>query len=173
MTPSAPTIPPPLWHRVEDGFLVTCMVALLLVSFSQIALRNVFSVTLFWADPFMSHLVLFIGFLGALNATRQNKHVKMDAIQRFLPPTFKCLTLTLSHLFSTAICAVLAWHAYRFVADEYTFSTVAFSDIAAWKLQIVFPVVFAAMTLRYGRYTLDSAITLARLYTQPNQLLDE
>lgn len=152
--------------KIEDGLLVVCMTILLTLSIGQIVLRNSLSITLLWADPFIRHLVLWIGLLGALNATRHEKHVKIDALQRLMPYHIKTLVIALTHLFSTAICAFLAWHAWRFVADERTFSTLAFADIAAWKLQLVFPFVFAALCLRYGWYC---ARSLAALRNTPNR----
>jgi len=168
MKPPSPT-PTSFWFRVEDGFLVACMVTLLLLSFSQIFLRNAFSITLLWADPLIRHLVLWIGFIGALGATRRDRHVKMDAMQRLFSPKIRSLSTIISHLFSFVVCALLSWHAGRFVADEYAYSTKAFSDIAAWKLQLVFPLVFTAMALRYARYTLSSVVAVFGTTTQPDQ----
>lgn len=165
MSPSAPKIAK-FFDQLEDGLLVLCMAILLFLSIGQIALRNVLSLTLPWADPFIRHLVLWIGLLGALSATRHNKHVKIDALQRLLPPKVKALTTAITHLFSTATCALLAHYAWRFVADERAYSTLAFAGIAAWKVQLVFPIVFAALGLRYSRYTAASLAALKKSFNR-------
>ncbi len=155
MKPS-PSTKTPLLYKVEDGLLVACMTILLFVSIGQIALRNTFSLILPWADPFIRHVVLWVGLLGALSATRHNKHVKIDALQHLMSSRIKYFVSAITQLFSTLICLLLTWHAGRFIADERAFSTMAFGDIAAWKLQLVFPFVFAGLSLRYGRYTINS-----------------
>jgi C4-dicarboxylate transporter, DctQ subunit len=160
-----------LFDQLEDGLLVLCMAILLFLSIGQIALRNTLSLTLPWADPFIRHLVLWIGLLGALGATRHDKHVKIDALQRLLPPKIKASTTVITHLFSTAICALLAHHAWRFVADERAYSTLAFAGIAAWKVQLVFPIVFAALSLRYGRYTATSLTALRKSFKSRQALI--
>jgi len=159
---STTTTSPPLLHRVEDAALVFLVCVLLLVSFAQILLRNFFGLTLLWADPFVRHLVLWIGFLGALIATRQDKHVKIDALLHLFSPRLKKLAQIFCFFISTAVCTLLAWTASRFVADEREFATQAFNGFAAWKLQLVFPLVFAAMALRYARYGIESIVSLIK-----------
>jgi hypothetical protein len=59
------------------------------------------------------------------------------------------------------VCCLLAYHGYRFVADEYEYGTDAFSDLPAWIFQTVIPFAFGAIAVRYGTYTLlDLAVAL-------------
>lgn len=142
--------------------MVLLVCVLLLVSFAQILLRNFFGLTLLWAEPFVRHLVLWLGFIGALIATRQDKHVKIDALLHLFPPRLKKLVQIFCSFFSAAVCTLLAWTALRFVADEREYATQAFDGFAAWKLQLVFPLVFAAMALRYARYGIGSMVSLLK-----------
>ncbi len=136
-------------HRLEEGLLLVLMACMLLLAFGQIALRNLFDITILWADPLVRHLVLWTSFLGALIATRQGRHIRIDALWRILPPAGRRLAHMLTSLCSAVVCAVMSWVAVRFVADERTFGDVGLFDLPVWLFQLVFPLTFGLMALRF------------------------
>ena len=123
--------------------------SLLVLTCGQILLRNLFSITLLWAEPLVRHLVLWIGFLGALIATRLDKHIRIDALLRLLPSRIQPICLAITRLFAAAIALLLAWTAIRFIADEMEFGTMAFLAVPSWIAQLVFPICFGLMALRF------------------------
>ncbi|MEE2656867.1 MAG: TRAP transporter small permease [Candidatus Latescibacterota bacterium] len=140
----------PLHHRIEEGVLVAIVALLLLLSFSQILLRNIFGVTLLWADAAVKHIVLWASFIGALIATRTGRHIRIDALLRFLPPSVRASVERLSDLIASLVCALLAWHGTRFVLDERSMDLGdAFLGLPRWIAQLIFPAVFGAMALRF------------------------
>jgi TRAP-type C4-dicarboxylate transport system permease small subunit len=141
-------------HRLEDGLLVLLMAGLLIVAFAQILLRNLFSVALPWADPLMRHLVLWAGFSGALIAARLDRHIAIDALSRFFSPRQRCLAGFITHLFSAFVCLVLAWTAIQFLSDERASGTRAFFDLPTWQLQLVFPLSFGLLAVRFAHRAL-------------------
>ena len=141
---------PGCWLRkVEDGVLFLLMSALLLLSFSQIVSRNLFDHTILWADPLIRHLVLWASFVGAFIATREDKHIRIDALWRILPAPARCLTQAFTSLFAAGVCSILCWIAIRFVSDERAFGDLGFLDIPVWILQLIFPLALGLMALRF------------------------
>ena len=136
-------------HRLEEGVLVVLMACMLLLAFGQIVLRNLFDTTILWADPLIRHLVLWTSFLGALIATRLGRHIHIDALWRILPPAGRRLARMLTSLCSVVVCAVMSWVAVRFVADERTFGDMGVFDLPVWIFQLVFPLAFGLMALRF------------------------
>ena len=136
-------------ERVEDGTLATLVGTLVVVACSQIALRNLFSVTLFWADPVVRHLVLWSGFVGAIVATRESKHIRIDFMLRFCSIRARNWIQLAANLCSSAVCLVLFIVAVRFVVDERAFGYRGVFDIPVWYLQLVFPATFGAMAARF------------------------
>jgi C4-dicarboxylate transporter DctQ subunit len=65
--------------RVETAIVVLFISAMLVIAFLQIFLRNVFTTGLTWGDLILRNLVLWIGFIGATLATREGKHINIDA----------------------------------------------------------------------------------------------
>ena len=136
-------------EKVEDGTLVALVGALVVVAFSQIAFRNLFSVTLAWADPLVRHLVLWSGFVGAIVATRERRHIKIDFLLRFCSKRARHGLHLATGLCSSGVCLVLFVAAVGFVLDEQEFGYRGVFDIPVWYLQLIFPATFGLMTVRF------------------------
>ncbi len=138
-------------HKLEEGLLAALMSVLVLLTAFQILLRALFSVTLPWADPLIRHLVLWTGFLGAMVACRLDKHIRIDALLRLSPPRWSGALEAAGSLFAAGVCVLLVWTAIRFVADERSYGTVSFGDVSTWLLQLIFPLAFGVMAVRFLR----------------------
>lgn len=136
--------------QIEKLLLSAMLTAMIVVAFLQIVLRNFFDTGLPWGDSFVRYLVLWVGFIGAALATREGSHINIDVLSRWLPGASKTVNLLVIHLFSCLICAVLAYASFVFVRNEHLLEGAAFFDIPVWLLQLVLPVTFALMTLRYA-----------------------
>ena len=86
---------------VESGLLIFILSMMILLAFLQVILRNLFSTSFFWGDPLLRHWVLWIGFLGASLAARENRHISIDALYRILPPTWKRIVHVITFIFSS------------------------------------------------------------------------
>lgn len=150
------TPPPPLIQRcinglrwLEDAVLVSLLSGMLLLAVTQILLRNGFDMGLVWADGLLRMMVMWIGLLGAMIAARDNRHVSIDLLTRYLPKKLGHAAQSLGLFFACAICALVAWHSGLFVLDERTAGTTMFSDLPAWWGELVLPLGFAVMALRF------------------------
>jgi TRAP-type C4-dicarboxylate transport system permease small subunit len=136
-------------HRAEDGLLALLLGALVLLAPLQIVLRNFFDAGWVWADPFLRVLVLWIALLGALAASRQDKQIAVDIVSKFLSQRARAVVGTLTGLFTTLVCGVVAYHSWLFVAAEREFGSKAFGDVPAWLCQSVIPFAFAMIAVRH------------------------
>jgi C4-dicarboxylate transporter DctQ subunit len=150
-----------LIHGLEDGIMVLLLVTMILLAFGQIILRNVFDTGFIWLDPMLRVMVLWIGLLGAMVATRVDKHIRIDVLTRLLPPKLRILSHALTLVFAAIISGIIAWHSYLFVMSEMEYGGNAFSGIPAWTLETIIPFSFAVMTLRFG---LEALLHLGRLF---------
>ena len=116
-------------HTIEDGLLVCLLLAMLLLASSQIFLRNLFEIGLVWADPLLRIFVLWLGLLGALAASRDNKHITIDVLTRLMPARVRTLTHIFTSLFTATVCGLIAYHSVRFVLLEYETATVAVAGL--------------------------------------------
>ena len=139
-----------LIHRIEDGLLALLLSGMIILASGQIILRNLLEVGFTWADPLTRVLVLWVGLLGALAASREDKHIAIDVLSRFLPPRLRFGAKAITSLFTAAVCGIVAYHAGRFVALEREAQLVAFGGIPVWILESVIPFAFGLIALRYG-----------------------
>lgn len=136
-------------HRIEELLLVFLVTCLLVLTCGQIILRNLFSISFIGIESLVRHLVLWLGLAGALLATRMDKHIRIDAALRLLPPKARALALSFADILTTGICGLLAFVAWRFAMDEREYGGMAFFSFPAWIAQLCFPLVFGLMALRF------------------------
>lgn len=136
-------------YRAECLFMALLLVGMVLIATTQILLRNFFDMGLIWADPLLRVLLLWLGLLGAMAASRDDKHIAIDLLTRLLPARMIPWAKAITSLFTAGVCAVVAYHCARFVIAEYQYRTPAFSGIPAWVLELILPVAFALIALRY------------------------
>lgn len=136
-----------IW-AVENTALYLIVAVLLGLSVYQIVLRNVFDSGLYWADPLLRVLVLWLAMFGAMVATRETGHIRIDALTHYLSPRLKPLANLVVSLFSAAVCFVAAWYGYLFVLDEREYGMTAFAEVPAWLCQSIIPFGLAVIGLR-------------------------
>ena len=69
----------------EDALLVLILSTMVLLAAGQIILRNFLDVGFIWGDELLRMLVLWLAVAGALAASRSDKHISIDVLNRFLP----------------------------------------------------------------------------------------
>ena len=137
-------------HRVETTILVLLLSAMIALAGTQILLRNLFDSGLSWSDPLLRVLVLWVGMLGAMIATQQDKHIRIDLLSRYISPAWRQYTARLNNLFSAIVCGLLAWHSGRFVYFEWQDGATLVNNIPIWIAEAILPFGFGVMTLRFA-----------------------
>jgi TRAP-type C4-dicarboxylate transport system permease small subunit len=135
--------------RIEDALLVLLLTGMVLLAFLQIALRNLAEISIAWGDPMLRILVLWLALAGAIAATRDDNHIRIDLLSRLVPGKLWGIFNFLTNMVSASVCGVVAWHAFRFVRFEQQDGTVAFSGIPTWTLELILPVGFGIMAARF------------------------
>lgn len=144
-----------LWlHRIEDGVLVAILLAMILLAGTDILARTLFNSGIVWIAPVLRVMVLWVGLLGALLATRSREHISIDLLGRLLSKRPRALLRSVGTFFAAIICGLLAWHSQEFVKLAWEFGDTAFAKVPAWPLQLIIPISFYLMALRFALQTL-------------------
>jgi TRAP-type C4-dicarboxylate transport system permease small subunit len=123
---------------------------MILLAAGQIVLRNVWGTGFGWADEALRIMVLWVTMLGAVAASREQRHVSIDALSRYLPRWVVRWTGVVTDAFAAVVCAALAWYSYGFVAESSAANErVLGGDVPAWAVQMILPVGFALISYRY------------------------
>jgi C4-dicarboxylate transporter, DctQ subunit len=128
-----------LFYKIEFGLLIGMLGSMVLLAFMQVVLRNLFNTGLVWADTIVRHLVLWLGFVGAALATRENKHIGIDAITRFLSARTKRVVMILTSVFAAIVCYYLAAAAWEYVLEERINGGELVLGIQTWVALLIIP----------------------------------
>ena len=72
-----------IWlRRIEDALLVVLLTSMIGVAVAQIFLRNFFDSGLYWGDAAVRVMVLWVAMVGAMLASRNDEHIRIDIAER-------------------------------------------------------------------------------------------
>ncbi len=135
--------------KFESVILVATLGLMIFMAFLQVILRNFFSSGILWGDIFLRHLVLWIAFLGASLATKENRHINVDLFSRLLRHKHRRWSSFITNLFSSFISGLLARAAYIFIRYERDMETTLFLDIPTWLFMSIILIGFIIITFRF------------------------
>lgn len=148
----AASLPASQWirwlHNIEDALLALILFAMVVLASSQVIMRNLLDSGFSWGDPLLRLLVMWLGLMGAMVATRQDKHITVDALLRVLPPGLQRSARIMTKLATAMVCALLAYHSARLVAIDYEFQDMVTGQLPVWVGDLILPIAFSVMTLR-------------------------
>jgi C4-dicarboxylate transporter, DctQ subunit len=135
--------------RIEALSVTLLLSLMILFSFTQVLLRNFFNDAILWADIFTRQLVLWVGFLGASLAVRENKHISIDFLPNILPKSWGNFIQFTVNLTAGIVSGFLAFAAWRFVQFEMDGQATLFLDTPAWVFQVILPYSFGIISVRF------------------------
>ena len=136
-------------HRAEDMILDGLLLIMIGMAVTQIFLRNFFDAGIVWGDVLICILVLWIGLVGAMTASRQDKHININVVSRYLPERIRHISKSVVQFVTASICAVVTYYSLEFVRMEVEYGGKAFAAIPVWVCEAVIPAAFAVMALRH------------------------
>jgi len=149
-------------RAAEDAVLVLILSAMILLASGQIVLRNFFDIGFIWSDEALRLMVLWVAVAGAVAASRNDRHINIDVLDRFLTGRLKTLKDVLIHGFTAGISGIVAWHSFLFVRTSHEYGDVLLGSIPAWLLQAVLPVGFGLITYRYALFVVRELVRVIR-----------
>ena len=154
-------------HRAEDGLLVLLLTTMIVLAGTQILMRNLLDSGFVWIDPLLRVLVLWLALIGATVATRHNKHIRIDLLSRYFSRNTHRLIQVMVRQVSAWTCLVIAWYGMDWIRLDYEYSVTSFAGIPAWSVEIIVPLAFALIGIRYFLLSLHST----RLYCRHRKVL--
>jgi TRAP-type C4-dicarboxylate transport system permease small subunit len=136
---------------MEDTLISVMLCSMILLVLVQIGLRNFYATGITGGAEMVRHLVLWVAFLGAGIAARNGKNIRIDIAQRIFPPGGRDFIEVVTSMFTTAVCALLVYASIQFVRADYSLgTTVAFFNMPVWIFEVIIPVGYCAVMLRYA-----------------------
>ena len=134
----------------ENAVLVLLLGSLILLAVGQIVLREIFETGFFRADELIKLLVLWLAMVGSIAATRDNRHIRIDALSHLLPDKAVTAIRLFVDVFAAIVCGVIAWQAWRYLQLEIEFEDTVLINVPAWIAHAVVPGAFVLMSYRFA-----------------------
>jgi TRAP-type C4-dicarboxylate transport system permease small subunit len=134
---------------IENTALAVILSGMILLASGQILLRNFLGGGFPWADEALRLMVLWVAMLGAVAASREDRHISIDILSRFLSERFQIWASALVHAATCGVALVLAWYSWVFVAESFEYKEHLLGDLPAWVFQTILPVAFFLIAYRY------------------------
>ena len=134
---------------LENITLVTLLSGMIVLAVGEIVLREVFETGFPWSGQLLKLMVLWLAMVGSVAACRDNRHIRIDVLSHVLPDWLVRITRVLVDVFAAAVCAVIAWQAWRYLQLEIEFEDQVLVDTPAWIAHVVVPLAFALVSYRF------------------------
>lgn len=148
--------------NAEDAIVVTLFAAIVLIALSQIVLRNFFHTGFSWATPMLGVLLLWLTLSGAVVAARRNQHIAINILSRRLSPFTERIVHTVAKIFTASVCAVIAYYGAQLVQMDLESATMLFAEVPAWASELIIPISFSLLAVRYFIAAIEEVATLKR-----------
>jgi len=149
-------------RALENILLSIVLSGMILLGSAQIVMRNFAGGGIAWADESLRLMLLWLAMLGAVAASRENRHISIDVLSRVLPPGPRTGVAVLIHAFTACVATTLAWYCWVFLGESFEFEDQLLGDLPAWWFQAILPVAFALIGYRYCVHCLISLRALRR-----------
>jgi C4-dicarboxylate transporter DctQ subunit len=149
-----------LLSKIESAVLILFLSTMMLMSFTQVMLRNIFEWGFIWGDSLLRYLVFFIGLLAASLATRDEKHINIDALTKILGPKTKEVAAIVTNLFAATVTFFLARASIVFINVGLNPADTMFLDLPVRYAGYVIVICFGMMTFRFLLRTVDHLIAM-------------
>ncbi len=136
-------------EKIEDGLMVSLLLAIIGIGITQIILRNFFHSGISWADVSIRHLFFILGFMGAIVATKQGGHLAMDLAPRLLSGKPKRFIEILIQIVSCIVTAILAKATYDYVWIEKSLESFLLDGIPSYWAFAIIPIGFTLISLNF------------------------
>ena len=144
---------------VETWMVALLLGASVLLNFSLVVSRYVFSYSVNQLEEISIYLAIWLVFVGAVACDRRGQHIALDIVYHLLGPARRILLKRVADLLQSCLCLYMAWLTLGTVLFTYRLGEVSLSSLRApvWFLMLVMPPCFLILALRSLGRAIDRA----------------
>jgi TRAP-type C4-dicarboxylate transport system permease small subunit len=148
---------------IENTIAVISMTAVSLIIFGQVVSRYGFNYTPIWSEELSRFLIVWSIFIGVSIGVRNNQHIGVDAIIRFLPHRLKVASEVLLNLIGVIVLAVLIFNSIEFIQHTMEFEQLS----PAMRIPMYIP--YIAMPVGLSLSIIHFIHNIVKLFTTPDE----
>ena len=128
--------------------LGAALIGAVILNVINVVARYGFDHAMTGVDEFQIYLMVGIAFLGGLVAHIRRRHLRMDVLTRYFPPTVRTLLAWAESLLSLAVCTLLATISWNYTVKIWRIgSHSANADIPMWIPHSILAIAFTLIAL--------------------------
>jgi TRAP-type C4-dicarboxylate transport system permease small subunit len=135
--------------KIETVFLVASLIVMVLLAFLQVVLRNLFSSGILWADTFLRYLVVWVGFIGAAIATKEERHISVEVLTKFLSSLYQNIVSFVTSIAAAVVCYYLFKAAMQFLDIGLPADVKVFGNIPLSYFMVIIPIGYLLMIFHF------------------------
>jgi TRAP-type C4-dicarboxylate transport system permease small subunit len=133
--------------KIESMIAALSLFLLLSLSIFQILTRNFFNFGYPEIEIINRNLLVICGAMGAVIATSQLRHIKIDVLRAIMSERQVSLLRCPLSLFSAAVCIFMGYYAGIFVMDEWQYAPA--NERWALPFNIIYPFGFGLLSMHF------------------------
>jgi TRAP-type transport system small permease protein len=155
-----------LFFRLVEVLLVLMLSAMVIMVFGNVVLRYGFNESIISSEELSRFLFIWITFLGAIVALRENQHLGLDTVVRLLPRAGKKACYALSNLLMLLCCTLMFYGTWR----QHGINATTRSAVTELPMIWVYGVGYVA-SIAMGALILHNLVRLARGQVRDDELI--
>ncbi|MFH1824615.1 MAG: TRAP transporter large permease subunit [Candidatus Firestonebacteria bacterium] len=157
------------FHKIENTTAGILLFAMAVLPTAEIFLRKIFGTGIAGSTIYVQHLTLLVGFIGAIIATRDKRHLTLSGGIEFLPQKFSRIGILVRSIVSTMVCTGLFWASLQMVRAEISSPQRIANWLPVWVIELIMPICFLVMAFRFAislpKGTLNKVISSTGILT--------
>lgn len=145
-------------RAIETTLLILILGGLIVVAVGQIVLREFFSFGFIWANELQNVMVLWLAMIATIAACRDDRHIRIDALSRVMPPIMLRISRVIVDLFAAVVCVIIAWQVYLYIQIEIEYEDTVLVDVPAWIVHGIMPIAFLLTGYRFVVNAIKKAV---------------
>jgi C4-dicarboxylate transporter DctQ subunit len=138
------------FHQFEKFFLITATSLMILIIFFDFLLREITGSGFVWAKELSAFLMIWVGFIGASYATRENKHLVVGIPEKLFPKRILPYVSLFVNLIVFIVTIFLAYLGFIYVQETKKIGeTSLLLNIPLWIVQIIIPISLVIISIRF------------------------
>ena len=130
-----------------------------LIAITQVLLRTIFDIHLYWSEETIVYLIIYSTFIGAVVTLRHNEHISINVFEPFVGKVGKRRLEILGVSVMIVYLVIVGFFAWMLLFEPFSSATVTPTlKLPLWVVELAVPIGFTLMLLR----SIEMLVRLAR-----------
>lgn len=108
-----------IWENLEVAICVLCMLALTIITFSNVTLRYIFGSSIKWGEEVCGYLLIWLTFGGSAYAFRRGSHIGIESFVDKLSPKKKYVVTIINMVLVIVFFIMVGYVGFNYAVKQF------------------------------------------------------